>query len=80
MAQCKALLRLKVCLFTQASHTCGTSGSCSGGLASGSGTAGCSTNGTGGSGAAGSSISSTGGSGAAVGSPVRRHPAYEQPG
>ena len=44
----------------------------------GSGAAGSSTNGTGGSGAAGSSISSTGGSGAAVGSPVRRHPAYEQ--
>ena len=42
-------------------------GSCSGGSASGSGTAGCSTNGTGGSGAAGSSISGTGGSGAAGG-------------
>ena len=47
----------------------GTSGSCAGGPASGSGAAGCSTNGTGGSGAAGSSISGTSGSGATGGIP-----------
>ena len=64
-------------LVRQQQHAAGTSGSCSGGSASGSGAVGCSTNGTGGSGAAYSSISGTRGSGAAGGIP-RRHPAYEQ--